>query len=232
MAKDTFYFSHDYNARNDIKIKKLISKHKYRGYGIFWAIIEDLYNNSNALPTDFECIAFDMREDKKVIESIIKDFELFVFDGDTFGSLSVQKRLDERDSKTIKARASANKRWENANALPSQCEPNAIKESKGNEIKESKGNVIADKPPQKKFIRPSLDLLIDFFLKNKSDENQAEKFFNYYESKGWLVGKASMKNWEAAARNWISNQKNYNGINTKLITLGTSDARIKRASQF
>ena len=39
--KNTFYFSHDYNARNDIKIKKLIAKHGYLGYGIFWAIIED-----------------------------------------------------------------------------------------------------------------------------------------------------------------------------------------------
>ena len=44
MAKETFYFSHDYNARNDIKIKKLILKHGFCGYGIFWAIIEDLYN--------------------------------------------------------------------------------------------------------------------------------------------------------------------------------------------
>jgi len=28
--------------------------------------------------------------------------------------------------------------------------------------------------------------------------------FNFYESKGWLVGKAKMKNWKAAASNWIA----------------------------
>ena len=59
MSKDTFYFSHDYNVRNDIKIKKLINKHGFLGYGLFWAIIEDLYNNTNVLPMDYECIAFD-----------------------------------------------------------------------------------------------------------------------------------------------------------------------------
>lgn len=31
---------------------------------------------------------------------------------------------------------------------------------------------------------------------------EAEGFFDFYESKGWLVGKTKMKNWQAAARNW------------------------------
>ena len=52
MSKQSFYFSHDYNTRADIKIKKLIVKHGYEGYGIFWALIEALYQNENALPLD------------------------------------------------------------------------------------------------------------------------------------------------------------------------------------
>jgi len=142
MSKDTFYFSHDYNSRNDEKVKFLLRKHGFLAYGLFWAIIEDLYNNANALRTDYEGIAYDFRVDIKLIESIIKDFDLFVFDEDTFGSLSVQKRLDERDSKSVKARESASKRWTNANAMQSQCEGNAIKERKVKEIKESKVNKI------------------------------------------------------------------------------------------
>lgn len=139
MSKDTFYFSHDYNARNDIKIKKLISKHGLLGYGIFWALIEELYNNSNLLPTDYETIAFDLRTEQKTVKSVVTEFELFVFKDSFFGSLSVQKRLDERNSKSIKARESANRRWEkydcNANALQSASDANAIKESKGNKSK-------------------------------------------------------------------------------------------------
>lgn len=140
MAKDTFYFSHDYNSRNDEKIKFLLRKHGITGYGLFWAIIEDLYNNANALRTDYEGIAYDFRVECEIVKSVINDFDLFVFDGDTFGSLSVQKRLDERDSKSIKARQSASKRWTNANAMQSQCEGNAIKERKEKEIKEKKVN--------------------------------------------------------------------------------------------
>jgi hypothetical protein len=139
MANDTFYFSHDYSARNDEKIKRLIRKYKYLGYGIYWAIIEDLYNNANALRTDYDGIAFDLHTDEKTIKSIVEDFDLFVFDGEFFGSLSVQKRLNKRQEKSNKASENANKRWNkieiNANALQTHCDGNAIKERKGKENK-------------------------------------------------------------------------------------------------
>jgi len=137
--KDTFYFSHDYNTRQDIKVKKLLVKHGMCGYGVFWSIIEDLYNNANALPLDYESIAYDLRIDSEVIKSIINDFDLFVIDNDMFGSNSIQRRLEERESKSTNARKSALKRWNksegNADVMPTHSEGNAIKERKGDESK-------------------------------------------------------------------------------------------------
>ena len=134
MKKQSFYFSHDYNTRSDIKIKKLIVKHGYEGYGIFWALVEDLYQNANALPLDYDCIAYDMRTDSDIIQSIINDFDLFEVEGSIFCSISVQRRLDQRNDKSRKARQSAMKRWgDDANALPPACDSNAIKERKGKE---------------------------------------------------------------------------------------------------
>lgn len=147
MSKEnTFYFSHDYNTRNDIKIQRLISKKGYLGYGLFWALIENLYINANALPLDYDVIAFDLRTDSDTIKSIVEDFELFTINGSYFGSDSVQRRLDERSKKSEKARESALNRWNksesNANALQPQSDSNAIKESKVNEskVKENKEN--------------------------------------------------------------------------------------------
>ncbi len=34
----------------------------------------------------------------------------------------------------------------------------------------------------------------------------AEKFMDFYEAKGWLVGRAKMKNWQAAVRTWEKNE--------------------------
>ena len=177
--KDTFYFSHDYNTRNDIKIKRLIAKHNYLGYGIFWAIIEDLYNNANALPLDYDCIAFDLRADVDIVKSIINDFDLFVFSDGFFGSNSIQKRLDERNLKSIKARESALNRWNksdrNANALQSQYECNAIKESKEKEKKgnESKGNFLLKKETKEENL--SKENPLEIFPKTDSVETGAEE---------------------------------------------------------
>lgn len=44
-----------------------------------------------------------------------------------------------------------------------------------------------------------------YFAQNNWPEKEAEKFHNYYESKGWLIGNAPMANWNAAANNWMIN---------------------------
>lgn len=141
MAKDTFYFSHDYNARNDLKIKRLLSKRGIEGYGVFWAIIEDLYNNTNVLRLDYETLSYDLRCSPGLVESVITEFDLFVIDGDIFGSHSVQRRLEERNSKSEKARESVLKRWnKDTNVLPTNNDSNTIKESIVSKVTKEKDN--------------------------------------------------------------------------------------------
>lgn len=47
MPKDTFYFQHDYNARNDEKILELRSRFGAEGYGVFWMIVETMAEDKN-----------------------------------------------------------------------------------------------------------------------------------------------------------------------------------------
>jgi hypothetical protein len=165
MPKDTFYFSHDYNARNDEKIKRLIRKHGMQGYGVFWSIVEDLYNNANALRMDYEGIAYDLRSDSDLVASVVNDFDLFIFNGDYFGSNSVQERLEQRNDKSAKARKSASYRWENANAMQTQSDSNAKKERKGKEIK---GKEIKE-------INISFDIFWDLYDKKVGDKVKLKK---------------------------------------------------------
>jgi 5-methylcytosine-specific restriction endonuclease McrA len=81
------------------------------GYGIFWSIVEDLYNNSNQLMIDYEGIAYDLRSDIDTIKSIINDFDLFMIVDDMFGSKSIENRIQERSEKSSKARTSALSKW-------------------------------------------------------------------------------------------------------------------------
>ena len=208
MKKETYYFSHDYTARSDEKIKNLIYDFGYQGYGIYWALIEELYQNANALQTNYKRIAFDMRVEEKIIESIVQNYGLFIVENEYFGSLSVQRRLDMRNEKSNKARESAQKRWiKDANALQTQSDSNAIKESK---VKESKRKV---------FIKPNIEE-----IKQEFPNFNAEHFFNYYESNGWMVGRNKMKDWKATVKNWMA--KDYNK-QTEVITIKPKLATLK-----
>jgi hypothetical protein len=53
-----------------------------------------------------------------------------------------------------------------------------------------------------KFQKPSLEEIKLLFSKSGLPMTEAEKFFNYYESNGWKVGKNPMKSWTAAGANW------------------------------
>ena len=41
-------------------------------------------------------------------------------------------------------------------------------------------------------------------LKSEFPNLDAQRFHDFYSSKGWMVGKNKMKDWKAAARNWLS----------------------------
>ncbi len=65
--------------------------------------------------------------------------------------------------------------------------------------------------PNPNAIPPSLEHLIIYFNEKEFSAIEAEKFFNYFESNGWLVGgKSPMKDWKAGARNWMLNAKKFN----------------------
>lgn len=60
------------------------------------------------------------------------------------------------------------------------------------------------KSSAKKKESPSLELVREYFRLQEYSEIEAERFYNYYTSNGWLIGgKTKMIDWNAAARNWM-----------------------------
>ena len=110
--KDRHFFKHDLGARNDEKIKKLRIKYKSSGYGAYMMLLEMLYESTDyMLEYDLESLAFDLRESKKFIKSIIEDFDLFVIEGGIFYSREVIRRMKRAEEKSEKARESISNRY-------------------------------------------------------------------------------------------------------------------------
>jgi predicted phage replisome organizer len=77
--------------------------------------------------------------------------------------------------------------------------PDKIREDKNRSDKNRE-----EEPKRKRFTPPTVDE-VEAYAKEKGYTGfSAERFVDYYESKGWVVGKSPMKDWKAAVRGWAS----------------------------
>ena len=56
------------------------------------------------------------------------------------------------------------------------------------------------------FQKPSLEDVRKYCI-SRGNQVDPEQFFNFYESKGWIIGKSPMKDWRAAVRTWEKREK-------------------------
>ena len=66
------------------------------------------------------------------------------------------------------------------------------------------------------FIKPSIEEIKTYMIEIGMTD-VSEKWFDYYESNGWLVGKNKMKNWKAAVRTWKNNNLSNNTTTPQII---------------
>ena len=118
MAKDTFWFPHDFEPTSDPKIQALIAEYGGIGYGIYWRLVEMIHSdNSHKIPLKqyiFLAIAKQMSANAKqnkckiqqieitsdcvkcLIDDCILVFELFDSDGNFFWSARANRNLEKR----------------------------------------------------------------------------------------------------------------------------------------
>ena len=58
----------------------------------------------------------------------------------------------------------------------------------------------------KKFKKPTLEEIKEY-CQERNNNVDPQAFYNFYESKGWVVGKSPMKNWKAAIHTWEQRDK-------------------------
>lgn len=101
------YFSHDEGARNDPKLVKVLMRLGQAGKGVYWDLVEMLYEQGGYLPlAECESYAFALRTECDLILKLVNDFGLFASDGERFWSETALDRIQMRNAKT-EARAAA-----------------------------------------------------------------------------------------------------------------------------
>lgn len=81
---------------------------------------------------------------------------------------------------------------------------NIIKENSESEKDSVPESSARKKGSKEKFIKPTVEE-IRAYCRERNNIVDAERFYDYYESNGWKVGKNTMKDWKAAVRTWERN---------------------------
>lgn len=235
IAQGIDYFPLDVGFLRDIKVRKIIRACGISATPILIDLLGTIFRDEGYYMRWGEDEPFLIADEVGVsegvvIETVKKAVQVDFFDANMFEnhgiltSRGIQKRffkaVERRKSICYDARfllISVNDYKNAVNVYNNSInvdnnEQSKVKESK---VKESKGKDSIDvevvetpsKPKRKRFVKPTIDE-IQQYCSERNNNVDPQRFYDYYESNGWKVGKNSMKDWKASVRTW--ERSNYN----------------------
>lgn len=231
--KDSPYLTHDIGARNDPKLVKVQMEMGGQGLGIYWCLVEMLWENDGYLPFDSATLAFSLRwASPEDVQKVLTGFGLFENDGEKVWSPSALGRINHK-KKVSEIKAGAGRRGglqKAANRAASDSGEDSTGVADAKQMPDSAAGSATDVPaPINKYnksinqsrnfsIPPSAAdrkrlLEIFFFENNFTDPaGEVERFIGHYGGRGWNFGDGQpVVDLFSAAKNW----KPSDGKNTR-----------------
>ena len=219
------WFKHEATANMDAKLQEVLLDYGLEGYGLYWYCLELIAGNVEAdkltfeLEHDARIIARNTGSSVQRVEEMMGRFSslgLFENSDGVITCLKLAKVSDDYTSKMVRIKGTQALDSKRVLQTPTNSEKVPLDKTKLDETTPLKdmsptAPVNQEKKVSKQFIKPTPQELVAHFESKGSNSNEAENFFNFYESKGWLVGKNKMKVWKASASLWIG--KNNKSIN-------------------
>lgn len=247
------WFKHDCDSTADAKIRKLILKYGPVGYAIYFHCLELIGGNVNdsnvtfELEHDAEIIADNLKipsrgdnDPSQVVHEVLAfmiDLKLFELNDDgKISCIKMLKRLDSSMTSNPRFRKLLQEAKESHDSVMIKSTINhddvmqEVEEEIEIEEKKNKRRESSEKGKKQRFAKPTVGEIADYAKKLNYREFEAQRFFDFYESKGWLVGKTPMKSWEAAVRNWQAGKDKYskNNQGTRIDTRAVDSTKYKK----
>lgn len=215
------WFRHDTDARNDIKVRKLLRDSDMGALGAYWLCVEILYQAGGYVEKTTLSDELSFYEADRYLPALLSHNLIEDVGNDVVTSQRVLSEIkwqeDSRQKKSIAGKKGNDIRWaehRNAIAMQSQCDrtesqsnrtsSQTIAQDKTRQIKKdiSLTNVSSiSKEISGRFKAPSVDE-VRAYCSERNNGVDPEAFCDFYESKGWKVGNTPMKDWQAAVRTW------------------------------
>lgn len=228
------YFPRDVDYYSDYKIMDLLDEYGPLGQTVYDVLLCMIYREGYYLQLPIQRLASQIGRrigtrwisKKGIVEKILKScVQLGLLDKDlqkvdVYTSVGIQRRYqavtarrktvqgdywlledtDERDPVT-KGEITAAEMPTAAYKTQDDVDNNATNKTKQNKTiqKERKPS-----QPLAPFLPPSIKD-VDAYCLERGNSVKGESFVNYYQSKGWMMGATSMRDWKAAVRTWETN---------------------------
>ncbi len=206
------WFRHESRAHRDAKLQKLVMRYGFEGYGMYWYCVENICDSIEPrltfeLEADSEILAHVGRIDSRRVEEIMRymvHLDLFEQADDLITCLKLARYLGEKSTRNqeliglIKDAKSRTVPDSPRQSPTVRLCPPEIREDK---IRKREG---AKRP---RFAPPTLQNVTDRITEKGYRHVDPETFWHFYESKGWVVGKAKMRSWESALAQWEARAK-------------------------
>lgn len=186
--KNSFYFDHDYSARNDQKILKLRAKYGLEGYGFFWCLIESMaedstgYIDGSAIDVLSLSYGLAIEKVKEFIDYMVCIQLIEKCEHGNYFNKRILEHKTFRDERIASGKKGALKRWQiqsvngsaNGQPLPEPMHIKDIKDIKGDKVNKIK-NI---------FIPPSFDEFKNYCIEN-GFEKIADRAYKGYVAGDW-----------------------------------------------
>lgn len=113
-------------------------------------------------------------------------------------------RLKQGESKT---EPNSNQKEPNNNQTKTKQSFSETKLEPNEKEKENVNVKDKEKEIKRKRFTPPTTQEVEAYCLEKGYTIDADRFIDFYESKGWMIGKNQMKDWKAAVRNWNRGQR-------------------------
>jgi hypothetical protein len=202
------WFKHDSTANMDAKLQSVLLEYGMEGYGLYWYCLELI-----AQTVTPENITFNLQHDSRIIarntglgvqkvQEIMTHFvniKLFQSNNGLITCLKLANRTDDYITKITR------KSGQSTDIVRTLSGNVSLEEIRQEEIRLEKKR---EKDLKKYSVFSVPDITeIQSYVSEMGYAIDPVAFYNFYESKGWMVGSNKMKSWQAAMRTWNINMK-------------------------
>ncbi len=221
--------SRDFFKRHDIRI--IESQENGKDYILFYLklLVESIDHEgqlrfSDTVPYDEKMLSIIANTNVDIVRQAIKIFSelklMEICDDKTIYMSETAKMLGYE---TDWARKKRLQRLSNGDIVPnvSLPSPHNVRQEIDKEIEKDK-DILKEKDKKEKtvakrslsFVKPTREEILNYCNERKNQVNPSQ-FYDFYESKNWMVGKNKMKDWKAAVRTWEQRDSNNKKINSR-----------------